>query len=136
MKSTKSIYTTNFWICAVCLGFGIFLAVLDFTDILGFSMIIVGLAFCIFSLVKIARVKNIEKNCMVCEGRFVGVESTRTSIFLRRPRFSIMVEINVGGGKKVVRTPGIYSSYHISSLTDKSMIKIGYTENFEQIITL
>ena len=134
MKSTKSIYTTNFWICVVCLGFGIFLAVLDFADILGFSMIIVGLIFSIYSLVKIARVKNIEKNCMVCEGRFVGVE--RASIFPRHPKFSIMVEINVGGGKKVVRTPGIYSSYHISNLTDKSMIKIGYTEDFEQIITL
>ena len=60
MKSTKSIYTTNFWICVVCLGFGIFLAVLDFADILGFSMIIVGLIFSIYSLVKIARVKNIE----------------------------------------------------------------------------
>ena len=134
MKSTKSIYTTNFWICVVCLGFGIFLAVLVFTDILGFSMIIVGLAFCIYSLVKIVQVKNIEKNCIVCEGRFVGVE--RASILPRHPRLSIMVEINVGGGKKVVRTPGIYSSYHISNLTDKSMIKIGYTENFEQIITL
>ena len=134
MKSTKSIYTTNFWICVVCLGFGIFLAVLDFADILGFSMIIVALVFGIYSLVKIVQVKNIEKNCIVCEGRFVGVE--RASILPRHPRFSIMVEINVGGGKKVVRTPGIYSSYHISNLTDKSMIKIGYTENFEQIITL
>lgn len=118
----------------VCLGFGIFLAVLDFTNILGFSMIIVALIFGIYSLVKIVQVKNIEKNCIVCEGRFVGVE--RASIFPRHPRFSIMVEINVGGGKKVVRTPGIYGSYHISNLTDKSMIKIGYTEDFEQIITL
>ncbi len=134
MRSTKSLYIKWLVLYIFCLLLGVFLIALDYKAPHGYLVVVISLFLDIYYIIRISIIKNIEKKCVICEGRFVGAE--QTSLGWKHPKFSITIELNINGEKVLVKTVGGYTSSDISGLTTESTIKVGYTENFEQIITL
>ena len=134
MPSTKSIYKTGLVVCLVCLLLGLTILVLSPIDSAGIAVVITSVIFVFYYGYKYKNVKQIEKKCTVCDARFVCVE--KTSFSWKHPRFSIMVEIEYEDKKVLLKTPGVYSASNVSGLSSDSIIRVGYTEKFENVITL
>ena len=134
MRSTKSLYIKWLVLYIFSLVLGVLLIVLDYKAPHGYLVVAISLFLDIYYIIRILIVKNIEKKCTICEGRFVGAE--KTSLGWRHPKFSITIELNVNGEKVLVKTPSGYTSSDVSGLTKESIIKVGYIKNFEQVITL
>ena len=134
MASTKSLYLRWLILYIISLLLSVFLIVLDYQSPVGYIVVAISLILDIYYFAKYLAVKKIEKNCVICEGRFVGAE--QTSIGWRSPKFSITIEIESNGNKVLVKTAGVYAAFDISGITTQTMIKVGYTQNFEEVITL
>jgi hypothetical protein len=119
---------------AVSLALGAVMMFFETLSLIGFFVAAVSLGFDIFYLIKILEVAKIEKECIVCEGKFVSSE--QTSVGWKNPKFSITVELEIDGEKIFAKTAGVYGSYEISNLTTQSIVKVGYNPKYEQIITL
>ena len=123
-------------ICAVIgIGSAICFRLLDEEMFISWSAFIVVVAFFfVWFLYKYLKVKDLEKRCTVYEGHFVGVE--RAIRYWRNRRFIVKIAVEVNGVQVIAKTVGIYSVYDISGLTTDTVIKIGYTDSFDKVITL
>ena len=115
---------------AVSLALGVVLILLEPLSPVGYIVVAISLGLDIYYLIKMLAVAKIEKDCIVCEGKFVG--SQQTSVGWKNPKFSITVELEIDGEKIFAKTAGVYSSYEISDLTTQSVIKVGYNPKYEQ----
>ena len=134
MISTKGVYIRWLLIFVIFIVVGVILAVLSKGDVSGYFIVLIGLIMSILNLVKIVQTKRLEKICNVVQAKFVGVE--KDTVGRRNPRFAITFEFQQGDKKIRVKTKGIYFSRDISGLCDLSLITIGYTKDFRQVITL
>lgn len=133
MISTKSVYVrwlaTFMALALVCGALAIASHNLSLLLALALCLIIA-----IINVTQIIKVKKLEKQCKTHDAKFVGVEKATAG--WKNPRFSVIVEFELGDKKIRMKTRGIYFARDISGLTDESVIRIGYTEVWEQAITL
>lgn len=134
MISTKGVYIRWLLIFVIFIVGGAMLAVLSKDDFSGYFIVLIGLIMFILNLVKIVQTKRLEKICNVVQAKFVGVE--KDTVGWRNPRFAVTFEFQQGDKKIRVKTKGIYFSRDISGLCDLSLVTIGYTKDFRQVITL
>ena len=134
MISTKGVYIRWLLIFVIFIVGGAMLAVLSKDDFSGYFIVLIGLIMFILNLVKIVQTKRLEKICNVVQAKFVGVE--KDTVGWRNPRFAVTFEFQQGDKKIRVKTKGIYFSHDISGLCDLSLVTIGYTKDFRQVITL
>ena len=133
MISTKGVYVR--WLAAfiaLALVCGVLtIASRDFRVLIALSLCLI---VAIINAIQIIKVKKLEKQCKKCDAKFVGIEKATAG--WKNPRFSVIVEFELGDKKIRIKTRGIYFARDISGLTDGSVIRIGYTEVWEQAITL
>ena len=134
MISTKGVYIRWLLIFVIFIVLGVILAVLSKGDVSGYFIVLIGLIMSILNLVKIVQTKRLEKICNVVQAKFVGVE--KDTVGWRNPRFAITFEFQQGDKKIRVKTKGIYFACDISGLCDLSLVTIGYTKDFRQVLTL
>ena len=134
MISTKGVYIRWLLIFVIFIVVGVILAVLSKGDVFGYFIVLIGLIMSILNLVKIVQTKRLEKICNVVQAKFVGVE--KDTVGWRNPRFAITFEFQQGDKKIRVKTKGIYFACDISGLCDLSLVTIGYTKDFRQVLTL
>ena len=134
MISTKGVYARWLLIFAIFIVVGVILAVLSEGEVAGYFIAFVGLAMSILNLVKIVQTKRLEKICTFVQAKFVGVE--KDTVGWRNPRFAVTFEFQKDDKKIRVKTEGIYFARDVSGLCDLSLVTIGYTKDFRQVITL
>lgn len=134
MISTKGVYIRWLLIFVIFIVVGVILAVLSKGHVFGYFIVLIGLIMSILNLVKIVQTKRLEKICNVVQAKFVGVE--KDTVGWRNPRFAITFEFQQGDKKIRVKTKGIYFACDISGLCDLSLVTIGYTKDFRQVLTL
>ena len=134
MISTKGVYIRWLLIFVIFTVVGVILTVLSKGDISGYFIVFICFIMCIINLVKIMQIKRLEKTCNVVQAKFVGVE--KDTVGWRNPRFAVTFEFQQGDKKIRVKTRGIYFASDVSGLCDLSLVTIGYTKDFRQVITL
>ena len=134
MISTKGVYIRWLLIFVIFTVVGVILTVLSKGDISGYFIVFICFIMCIINLVKIMQIKRLEKTCNVVQAKFVSIE--KDTIGWRNPRFAVTFEFQKGDKKIRIKTKGIYFARDISGLSDLSLVTIGYTNDFRQVITL
>lgn len=134
MISTKGVYLRWLLIFLIFIVVGVILAVLSKGDLSGYCIVLIGLIMSIVNLVKILQIKRLEKRCNIVQAKFVGVE--KDTVGWRNPRFAVTFEFQQGDKEIRVKTRGIYFASDVSGLCDLSLVTIGYTKDFRQVITL
>ena len=133
MISTRGVYVRWLFTFVAFMVIGLILAVLSKGEVSGYLIIFLGLVMAVWNLVKILKIKRLEKTCKVVQAKFVGIEKATAG--WKNPRFAITFEFEQGDRKIRVKTDGIYFARDVSGLCDSSVVTIGYTEDFTKVIT-
>ena len=134
MISTKGVYFRWLLIFVGFIALGAILASLSKDDFSGYLVVLIGIVMLVLNLVKLVQIKKLEKICIVVQAKFVSIE--QESVGYRNPRFAVTFEFEQDGKKIRLKTKGIYFAHDVSGLSDLSLITVGYTEDFRNVITL